>query len=77
MELNEAIKQLQKSFEAFGVELMKAMTPIMKAINKVVCLNNADSKLYYLAMHSKKARVRKKNLRRIWLQRLATTNNNQ
>lgn len=69
--LSEATEQLIKAFQKFGEELTKTLAPILegfiKLVNQygVVSLENADPKLKHLALYSKKARVRKKNLNRI------------
>ena len=69
--LQESINKLSKAFQAFGAELSKALAPIVKALNNIInqysdlYFENANPKLKHLAFHSKKARVRKKNLNRI------------
>lgn len=69
--LSEAVEKLIEAFQTFGAELTKAFAPTLKAIIKIanqygaLYLENTDPKLRHLALRSKKARVRKKNLNRI------------
>lgn len=70
-EAQEAFNRLADAFQAFGAELSKSLTPMVEALSKIasqynaVYLNCSDPKLKHLALHSKKARVRKKNFNRI------------
>lgn len=70
-ELQEKFNKVVEAFQAFGAELTKTIAPALEAIIKIYnqCvafyLENADPKLKHLALHSKKARVRKKNFNRI------------
>jgi len=70
-ELQEGLNQIADAFQKFGVELSKAISPTAEAIINLcnqyskICIENADPKLKHLALHSKKARVRKKNINRI------------
>ena len=70
-EAQEAFNRVADAFQAFGVELSKSLMPMVEALVKIakqynaVCLECCDTKLKHLALHSKKARVRKKNFNRI------------
>lgn len=70
-EAQEAINRMVDAFQAFGVELSKSLIPMVEALTKIakqynaVCLECRNPKLKHLALHSKKARVRKKNFNRI------------
>lgn len=69
----EVVEKLQKAvndFKKIGEALVEALTPAVNAMTKMwhelfELSANANSKVYYLSKHSKKARVRKKNRNRL------------
>lgn len=69
--LSEATEKLSKAFTKFSEELREVIAPTVEALINIsnqyskICIESADPKLKHLALHSKKARVRKKNINRI------------
>lgn len=69
-EVVEKLREAVKAFNKIGEAIATAFTPAIKAMNElwhniygIAIVNN--TRVYYLSQHSKKARVRKKNINRL------------
>lgn len=64
--ISEALNQLIKKFAEAMRILAKAFQKVARKVCKVIYVNMCGSpRVYFLAYHSKKARVRKKNKKRM------------